>query len=59
MLLVGMHLGIWAVMNLTFSANTYLLVILGYPWPYLIDLLLHRLDARHAEQLRRLSMRLA
>ena len=56
-LLVGMHIGIWGVMRITFSANTYLLLILAYPWERLIDLALRRLDTAKFEKIRRLSLR--
>jgi len=55
--LVGMHIGIWGVMRLSFSANTYLLFILAYPWPRLIDLALRRLDTAKFEKIRRLCLR--
>jgi len=58
-LLVGMHVGIWAVMRLTFSANTYLLLLLAYPLPRLIDKALERLDAAPFDRIRALTMRLA
>lgn len=57
-LLVGMHIGIWSVMKLTFSANTYLLIILAYPWVALIDLGLRRLGTTPFEKVRKLSARL-
>ena len=56
-LLVGMHIGIWGVMRLNFNANTYLLFILAYPWPRLIDLALRRLDTAKFEKIRRLCLR--
>ena len=58
-LLAGMHIGIWGVMRLTFSANTYLLIILAYPWERLIDWGLRRLGEVRFEKIRTLSMRLA
>lgn len=57
-LLAGMHVGIWGVMKLTFSANTYLLLLLAYPFPRLIDWSLAHLDAMTSEKIHRLSMRL-
>ncbi len=56
--LVGMHVGIWAVMKLTFSANTYLLLLLAFPLYVLIDRGLQRLDAVRLEKVRRLSLRM-
>ena len=56
--LVGMHLGIWGVMQITFSSNTYILLILAFPVAHLIDLALRRLDATKFEKLRTLSLRL-
>ncbi|MCH8960146.1 MAG: hypothetical protein IH820_02135 [Bacteroidetes bacterium] len=54
---MGMHIGIWGVMRLSFSANTYLLFILAYPWPRLIDLALRRLDTAKFEKIRQLCLR--
>ena len=56
-MVAGMHVGIWGVMRLTFSANTYLLLILAYPWPRLIDKALQRLDPATFEKIKALSLR--
>jgi hypothetical protein len=29
---IGMHLGIWAVMDILFDVNVYLLVVIAFPW---------------------------
>ncbi len=57
-LLVGMHIGIWISMKLSFSANTYLLFILAYPLAHLIDRGLRRLDDVRFDKIQKLSMRL-
>ena len=56
-MVVGMHIGIWGVMRLTFSANTYILLILAYSWPRLIDWGLERLDPAMSEKIKALSLR--
>ncbi|MCG8377930.1 MAG: hypothetical protein MI865_00485, partial [Proteobacteria bacterium] len=58
-LLVGMHIGIWGVMRLTFSANTYMLFMLAYPFERLIDWGLRRLGEVRFEKIRELSLRFA
>jgi hypothetical protein len=59
MLLAGMHIGIMMVMKLSFSANTYLLVLLAFSWAALIDRGLYRLDAGTFDSLKRFSLRWA
>ena len=56
-LLVCMHIGIWMVMRLTFTSNTYLLILLAFPWTLAIDYVLQRLDASQRERIEELSMR--
>ncbi len=58
-LVLGMHLGIWGVMKLTFSANTHLLFILAYRWDALLDRALEHLSEAQRERVRRLRLRLA
>ncbi len=58
-LLFGMHFGIWAVMKLTFSANTYLLFILAYRWEALFEAVLSRLNEAQRERVRRLRLWMA
>ena len=56
-LLVGMHIGIWMVMRLTFTSNTYLLILLAFPWALLMDYMIRRLDASKRARIEKLSMR--
>ena len=57
-LVIGMHVGIWMVMRLTFSANTYLLFLLALPWYQLIDHALIPLAPVLHDRLKRWSLRL-
>jgi hypothetical protein len=52
-----MHIGIWMVMRLTFTSNTYLLILLAFPWALGIDYVLQRLDASQRERIEALSVR--
>lgn len=47
--LIAMHVGIGVTMNIYFTYNVTLLVVLGYPWWRLIDWLLRRVSASSAE----------
>lgn len=49
--LIAMHVGIGVTMNIYFTYNVTLLVMLGYPWWRLIDWLLRRVSASSAEPL--------
>ncbi len=40
MLVVGMHLGIYASTSIFFEASTYFLLLLGLPWNRLFDVVL-------------------
>ena len=40
--IVGMHIGIAISMNIFFDASTYFLILLGLPWPVLIDCVLRQ-----------------
>ncbi len=43
MLVVSMHIGILLTMNIFFAASTYLLILLGLPWPWLLNRLIERM----------------
>lgn len=47
--LILMHLGIGITMNIYFTYNVYLLIMLGYPWGSVLDWLLRRVSASSAE----------
>lgn len=47
--LIAMHIGIGVTMNIYFTYNVTLLVMLGYPWWRLIDWLLRRVSASSPE----------
>ena len=40
--IVSMHIGIAITMNIFFDASTYFLILLGFPWPMLIDCVLRQ-----------------
>lgn len=48
--LIAMHLGIGLTMDIYFSYNVYLLVMLAYPWGKLVDWLLQRTSASSADR---------
>jgi hypothetical protein len=35
-LILGMHIGIWQTMRITFSSNFYLILLVGFPWHRLL-----------------------
>ena len=57
-LLLGMHVGIRMVMQITFNANTYLLLVLAYPWGRFIEGGLRRFYPPQFDRIRRLGAKL-
>lgn len=48
MLVVSMHFGILFTMNIFFAASTYLLLLLGLPWPIIINAAYERVETGSA-----------
>ena len=58
-LLIAMHIGIFYSLKITFISNTYILILLAYPWALVIDRAFQMSDAVKRDKLERLAVRLA